>query len=62
MAGRFRFPPTHDSEVPTIVNDPDVDRYEALSALSIAIATRPFFGIAYWRHPRPRRRSVNACD
>ena len=34
--------PTHDSEVPTIVNDPDVDRYEALSALSIAIAQDVF--------------------
>ena len=34
--------PTHDSEVPTIVNDPDVDRYEALSTLSIAIAQDGF--------------------
>ena len=34
--------PTHDSEVPTIVNDPDVDRYEALSALSVAIAQDSF--------------------
>ena len=34
--------PTHDSEVPTIVNDPDVDRYEALSALSVAIAQDGF--------------------
>ena len=34
--------PTHDSEVPTIVNDPDVDRFEALSALSIAIAQDSF--------------------
>jgi len=34
--------PTHDSEVPTIVNDPDFDRYEALSALSIAIAQDGF--------------------
>ena len=34
--------PTHDLEVPTIVNDPDVDRYEALSALSIAIARDSF--------------------
>jgi cell division protein FtsQ len=34
--------PTHDSEVPTIVNDPDVDRYEALSAISIAIAQDGF--------------------
>ena len=34
--------PTHDSEVPTIVNDPDVNRYEALSLLSIAIAKDGF--------------------
>ena len=34
--------PTHDSEVPTIVNDPDVDRYELLSALSVAIAQDRF--------------------
>ena len=34
--------PTHDLEVPTIVNDPDVDRYKALSALSIAIAQDGF--------------------
>ena len=34
--------PTYDSEVPTIVNDPDVDRYKALSALCIAIAQDGF--------------------
>ena len=34
--------PTHDSEVPTIVNDSDVDRYQALSALSVAIAQDGF--------------------
>ena len=34
--------PTHDSEVPTIVNEPDVDRYELLSALSVAIAQDRF--------------------
>ena len=34
--------PTYDSDVPTIVNDPDVDRYEALSVLSIAISQDVF--------------------
>lgn len=34
--------PTHDSEVPMIVNEPDVDRYGALSVLSIAIAQDGF--------------------
>ena len=34
--------PTHDSEVPTIINDSDVDRYEALSALSITISKDSF--------------------
>ena len=34
--------PTHDSEVPTIINEPDVDRYELLSALSVAIAKDSF--------------------
>ena len=53
--------PTHDSEVPTIVNDPDVDRYEALSALSVAIAQDVFWH-RILEHPRPQRRSVYACD
>ena len=34
--------PTYDSEVPTIINNPDIDRYEALSALSIAITKDGF--------------------
>ena len=34
--------PTHNPEVPTIVNDPDVDRYEALSSLSLAISQDSF--------------------
>ena len=34
--------PNHEADVPTIVNDPDVDRFEALSALSIAIAQDRF--------------------
>jgi cell division protein FtsQ len=34
--------PTYDSEVPTIINDPDVDRYETLSVLSIAITEDVF--------------------
>ena len=34
--------PTYDSDVPTIVNDPDVDRYKALSVLSIGISQDVF--------------------
>ena len=34
--------PTHDSEVPIITNTPDIDRYQALSSLSIAIANDNF--------------------
>ena len=34
--------PTHNPEVPTIVNNPDVNRYEALSALSLAISHDSF--------------------
>ena len=34
--------PTYELEVPTIVNDPDVDRYKDLSVLSIAIAQDMF--------------------
>ncbi len=34
--------PTHDSEVPTIVNDPGIDRYKALSTLAIAITQDRF--------------------
>jgi cell division protein FtsQ len=34
--------PTHDPEVPIITNTPDIDRYQALSSLSIAIANDNF--------------------
>ena len=34
--------PTHDFEVPIITNTPDIDRYQALSSLSIAIANDNF--------------------
>jgi len=34
--------PNHEANVPTIVNDPDVDRFEALSNLSIAISQDRF--------------------
>ena len=34
--------PTYNPEVPTIVNHPDVDRYEALSSLSLAISQDSF--------------------
>jgi cell division protein FtsQ len=37
--------PTHNPEVPTIVNDPDVDRYEALSSLSLAISQDSFLSL-----------------
>ena len=34
--------PTHNPEVPIITNTPDIDRYQALSSLSIAIANDNF--------------------
>ena len=34
--------PTHDAQVPTITTTPDIDRYQALSSLSIAIANDNF--------------------
>ncbi|MGB0305580.1 MAG: cell division protein FtsQ/DivIB [Flavobacteriaceae bacterium] len=34
--------PTYDPEVPIITNTPDIDRYQALSSLSIAIANDNF--------------------
>ena len=34
--------PTHDPEVPIITNTPDIDRYQVLSSLSIAIANDNF--------------------
>ena len=34
--------PTHEPEVPIITNTPDIDRYQALSSLSIAIANDNF--------------------
>ena len=34
--------PTHDPEVPIITSTPDIDRYQALSSLSIAIANDNF--------------------